>query len=764
MLLSSTACFLSILFQNDFLSNIFLPLNAFIAGAFLLLCSIKTATNHLQKINCLLYTVACFAWGIGDCLWAILDIFLADPATNLLLNSIYLLTNLCLACALFVFSRKQLTKWNNVQLYLDAFIIGLMSFIFIWFSFLDKDSSIVNRMLDYDVTSLLSIALDFVLAIALISMFLSVRSGKIARFLKLIALGLFVFCFTDILYYYTDIHNIYLPNSWIDFVYILALHLICLGILCRHFVPEETKHPIQLTNIGMNHKWMFMLLYPCLAFLLDVLNLIKAKVALADFVMFFVLIFVHRAASKYVQKSIRNEQLLEREKLANELLEQRVSEQVAELTFLANQDTLTTLWNRRHFLTCIDESIQSLRASETLALMLLDIDRFKMINDDFGHDVGDLVLIALSQRMLVWNNYGAVLARLGGDEFAVLFVGKYTKSELQEYGLQFIQACNEPIEVDGRTLSMTVSVGVSLHSPEICDSKLLLQHADISLYMAKSQGYNKLQFYDSIFSEDFSRNRKIESLLKQSDLEQDFELFFQPQFSLPDKKLTGAEALIRWNHPEHGYIPPSLFIPIAEEIDKIFKIGSWVMQESITQAMIWNKNYQIDLMVGFNISSKQLDDDGFIYSLKSLILDTGVNTAWLDAEITESIMITEGEKIESIFQALRKLGLSISIDDFGSGYSALSYLNKYHFDKIKIDKSLIDHVSSDNKSGIHVVAAVISMAKAVGVKTLAEGVETQEQLDILMELGCDAVQGYLLGRPVPADVFEQRFLCGMPAL
>jgi len=433
------------------------------------------------------------------------------------------------------------------------------------------------------------------------------------------------------------------------------------------------------------------------------------------------LIFVHRAASKFVQKSIQNEQQLEREQLNNELLEQRVSEQVAELRFLANQDTLTTLFNRKYFLECVDESSLSLRASEALALMLIDIDRFKMVNDDFGHDIGDVVLIELSQRMMAWNKYGAVLARLGGDEFAILMVGKYTRKEIESFGLELIAYCNEPIEVDGRSISMTISIGVALHSPEICDSKLLLQHADISIYMAKSQGYNKIQFYDSMFSENFSRDRKIESLLKQPNVEKDFQLYFQPQFSLPERKLTGAEALIRWNHPEHGYIPPSLFIPIAEEIGKIFNIGSWVMKESISQAMKWNTTYQVNLKVGFNISSKQLDDDGFIYSLKSLLLDTEVNTAWLDAEITESVMITEGEKIDSIFQALRKLGLTISIDDFGSGYSALSYLNKYHFDKIKIDKSLVDHVSSDHVSGVQVVAAVISMAKAVGVKTHCRG-------------------------------------------
>jgi diguanylate cyclase (GGDEF)-like protein len=754
--LSLLTCLIAIFTQNEFWSNIFLPLNSFTAGAILLSCYLK---HDLRKLDFLLYSIACFAWGIGDSLWVVWELALKNPATSSVLNSIYFTTNCLFVMALFLFLMREYTKWNNVQLYIDALVIGFMNLMLIWMILLHKDTSVIIHMLNSGMTSIISIILDVVTAIGVLSFLFSVRSGKISRFLKIIDLGLLLFCFSDIVYFYADLNGVYLPNSLFDFAYALSLQLIALGALCRvNTYCGATVTLSDITNIGTIKRWRFLFLYPLIAIILELFDFIDVNVTATDIILFCFLIFFYRASCKYVQISIENEHLLETANRANELLENRVAEQVAELTFLINQDTLTTLFNRRYFLSCVDESIASLGSNEILALLLIDVDRFKTINDDFGHDDGDKVLIDLSYRMTEWNHYGAILSRLGGDEFAILLIGKYTRRDIEDYCSEIMACFNEPICVGNNTLSLTISVGIALHAPDACDSKMLMKHADISMYRAKSQGYNKYQFYDPLFSEDINRNRELENMLKQSDVEKDFELFFQPQFSLPDKSLIGAEALIRWNHPEHGYIPPNIFIPVAEEIDQISKIGQWVMQETIRQAMIWNQRYPIGLKVGFNISTKQFDDDEFVDLLSSLILDTGVNTAWLDAEITESVMIIDGYKVNEIFQVLNKLGLSVSIDDFGAGYSSLSYLTVFDFDRIKIDKSLIDQVSHNNIGGIHVVKAAISMAKAVGIKTIAEGVETQEELDLLTELGCDEVQGYLLGRPVPADVFEDRFL------
>ncbi len=278
------------------------------------------------------------------------------------------------------------------------------------------------------------------------------------------------------------------------------------------------------------------------------------------------------------------------------------------------------------------------------------------------------------------------------------------------------------------------------------------------MYRAKSQGYNKYQFYDPFFNRQLDKNNEIERLLRKAQIDKDFDLFYQPQFSLPDKKLIGAEALIRWKSTEHGYILPSEFIPIAEEIDYISEIGKWVMTEAIRQGGKWNREHGLQLEIGFNISVKQLGEESFAATLESLASAEGFNADWIDAEITESFMISDKHKVRTVFEMFNRLGISVSIDDFGSGYSSYGYLNELPFDRIKIDKSIIDKISPDNYSANQVLKAIINMAKAVGVKTIAEGVETKKQLDILMELGCDQVQGFLFGRPVPPDIFERRFI------
>lgn len=747
-------CLLSILTHLDFWSNLLLPLNAFLSAVILFLCYQKRG-----KLNVLFFSIASFAWGMGDCLWVVWDFFAQNPIASALISNIYFLANVSFAFALFVFSLKQYyNKWNHVQLYVDAFVIGLMSLMFLWMVFFKNDPSGIQTLLHQSVSNVVSLVLDVLLCIGILSFVFSVRSGKLTRGMKLISSGLVLFCVVDPIFYYVDVSQSYLPNSMVDFFYIFSLQLITLGAISQTYSNCESTITLgDLSNVGHTKRWIFLFLFPISALVLDLFPMIPIQVSALDIAILLFLVFFYWASCRYIQLSIENERLLEREKCNNERLEQRVAEQVAELTFLMNQDTLTTLFNRRYFLHCVDESIASLCPNETLALLLIDIDRFKMINDDFGHDVGDKILIDLSYRMMEWNNQGAVLARLGGDEFAVLLVGKYTRKEIELCCLELIALCNEPIEVGTDRLNMTISVGIALHSQEAVDSKSLMKHADISMYRAKAQGYNKYQFYDPLLSENIHQNRKIENMLKQVKLEQDFELFYQPQFSLRDKRIIGAEALIRWNHPEHGYIPPNLFIPVAEEIGAIHKIGRWVIQEVIRQSKYWNQTYDLNLKLGFNISSKQLDDE-FLPSLQAMLSETGVNPAWLDAEITESVMIVDAERVKEIFETMKELNLSVSIDDFGAGYSSLSYLNKHRFDRIKIDKSLIDQVSSSNLSGMNVVRAVVSMAKAVGIMVLAEGVETQEQLTLLEEIGCEEAQGYLLGRPVPAEVFEQRFL------
>jgi diguanylate cyclase (GGDEF)-like protein len=745
-------------FQVQLWGNILSPINALASSGILLFAYLRSAKGNFARFSLLLYSIAAFFWGAADIAWAVMDSYGNDPASNPVIWVIYSLPNLFIVLSLLAFAVKQFSKWNFVQICVDALIIGLMFMVFIWIVYLNKDASIFQTMMQSDFTSLFSIISDIIIFIGVFLWFLSVRTGKIPNYIIIIACGAVLFAFSDMLYYYIDFRGLYIPNSLIDFSYALSLYVMAFGALFKTYKSSEEFDAKSLTNIGLKSRWGYLLAFPFLTVLLDVTGVAYIDLNFMDIATYAVLIFLYIAFSKYVQLSIENDRLLTIQKLNNETLEQRVADQVKELKYLANQDTLTSLYNRRYFMNYLEESIKTIREKETLALLLLDMDRFKTINDSYGHDAGDKVLVELANRMTEWNNYGAIIARLGGDEFGLIFIGRYTQRVIDGFCAQITEFCNKPVNISGNVLDVTISIGVAMLSPDANEANVLMKNADIAMYQAKAQGYNRYQFFDSLLSQDMINSNKIEMLLKQVDIEKDFELYYQPQFSLPDKKLLGAEALIRWKNAQYGYIPPNIFIPVAEKIEYIAKIGKWVLKQSMRQAMAWNHHQSIPIKVGINISPRQLNEDAFIGVLKTLIMNADVNTAWLDAEITESTMIEETDKVYAVFDALKSLGISISIDDFGSGYSALSYLNKYPFDRIKIDKSLIDNISSYNISGVHIVKSIITMAKSIGIKTIAEGVETEDQLDVLMELGCDQVQGYLLGRPVPAQEFENKFM------
>jgi diguanylate cyclase (GGDEF)-like protein len=745
-------------FQSQQWGNIISPINAMASAGILLYVFLKSAKGNYARLTLLPFLFAAFAWGIADIIWAIMESRGGDPESSPAIMAIYALPNLFIVLALVIFAVKQFNKWNFVQFFVDALIIGLMFMVFIWIVYFNKDTFIFQTMLQSDFTSLFSIICDIIIFISVSLWFLSVRSRNIPIYIIIMACGAVLFAFTDMLYYFIDFRGLYIPNSYIDFAYALSLYVIAFGALLKTYLSITALDVKSFTNVGLKSRWRFLLVFPLLTALLDVTNAIEEEFNALDMVTFAILIFLYIAFSKYVQLSIENERLLKIQKINNETLEQRVAEQVKELKYLANKDTLTSLYNRRYFINCLEESIKTMLPTETLALLLLDLDRFKTINDSFGHDAGDKVLIELANRMAVWNIYGAVLARLGGDEFGFIFVGRNTQKEISSFCAQITELCSRPAKVGVNVLNVTISIGVSQLTHEANEANALLKNAEIAMYQAKAQGYNRYQFFDPLLSRDMINSNKIEMLLKQVDIEKDFELYYQPQFSLPEKKLLGAEALIRWKDAQYGYIPPSVFIPVAEKIEYIAKIGKWVLNQSIHQIMAWNCHQPIPIKVGINISPRQLSDESFIDALKALITNSEVDTAWLDAEITESTMISETEKVHEAFGVLKGMGISISIDDFGAGYSALSYLNKYPFDRIKIDKSLIDNIASYNISGIYIVKSIIAMAKSIGIKTIAEGVETEDQLNVLTELGCDQVQGYLLGRPVPAQEFERKFM------
>lgn len=746
------------IYKSTFWGNILSPINSFAASGILLFTYFKTDSRSSVKTTLLLFSIAAFAWCIGDILWAIDLSQGSDPAKNLYISLVYSVTNVMIVAALMLFASRQFRKWSYAQLYIDIFTVGFMFVYFVWIVYLHRDTFLLKLMFTTDYTAIFTLLCDVYMFIGIAAWRLSIRSGNTPRFIRIMAFALAMFAVTDMMYYHALFKESYMSDSYTDFLYILSIQILTFGGVWKTTNEPDIYDFSQISNTGNRRNWIYLMIFPLVAASLQMFGIPLVYVTVWDFCLFGLVIFLYRTLCNYVQVSIENERLLKHEKRVNEILEQNVTAQVNKLAFLENQDPLTTLFNRQYFLKCLENAIENHHDNGCISVLHIDIDRFKTLNDIYGHDCGDKILLELSSRLTLWNRCGAILARLGGDEFGIIIANADSTKTVEKFCCEIIELCSLPVSLGRDSIRVTVSLGAALYSKDIMSSSMFLKNAENAMFRAKSQGYNKYQFYDPFFNRQLDKSTELEHLLRKAEIDKDFKLFYQPQFSLPDKKLIGAEALIRWKSAEHGYILPGEFIPIAEEIDYINEIGKWVMGEAICQGAKWNREYGLKLEIGFNISVKQLGDESFAEALEKLAKDEGFEPEWIDAEITESFMISDKHKVKKVFEMFSRLGISVSIDDFGSGYSSYAYLNELPFSRLKIDKSIIDKISPDNYSANQVLKAIINMAKALGVKTIAEGVETRKQLEVLTELGCDQVQGYLFGRPVPPDVFEKKFI------
>ncbi len=741
---------------NDTMGNLLSPLCAGLAGAFLLRTFWMANRKNPKSYVWLLLSLGGFSWMLGDVLWTFADYSGWEPDRFMPSVLCYSATNALFAVGVTGFIILHMKKWNLLQLFLDTLTVFLLSMTLLWSCFFNRSFAMAADYMLSDSISAACILLDLCVMVGILVWLLSVRSGHVPVCFRVIAGGIFLFAIADLLYYYFDYNEIYVANSWIDAAYVAALLITALGGLGWRHSPKEKKREIEtFVNVGFRQRNWFLSCYPIVAL---ALGLVRPNAFLHyDLLLYCGIIVLYWVFSGYVQKSIQIERLLHRETEMNAELERRVREQTEELIALANEDPLTRLSNRRHFLQQLEEALQTYAPDKILALVLLDTDRFKIINDTYGHDIGDRVLIEIAERMQRWNTCDAVLARHGGDEFLMMLQGCSTHTEIADKVRSLMKACSDPIRVYHYEIHITFSAGIAV-CPEDSDSSIeLLRYADIAMYHAKSLGTNRFVFFDLFLHEKVRKKNRIELLLKKADLQKDFTLFYQPQFSLPDCKLVGVEALLRWNHAEHGYISPAVFIPVMEELGYMTRVGAFVAETAIEQAARWEFSYGRKLKVGINISPVQLKDREFIESLRAIIADTRVDTKCLDLEITESAMLEDSTELDNTFAAFQSMGLSVSMDDFGVGYSSLQHLRKYPFNRIKIDKSLIDNIAKAGNNR-NIVKAIIAMSQSISMKTLAEGVETDEQLQILCELGCDEMQGYLLGKPMPKEQFEKTFL------
>ncbi len=433
----------------------------------------------------------------------------------------------------------------------------------------------------------------------------------------------------------------------------------------------------------------------------------------------------------------------------SDISERKESE--ARIEHLAHHDILTGLHNRFELENRLDQAIASShREQQQLAVLFIDLDRFKNINDSLGHHVGDQVLINVANRLKSCIRESDIVARIGGDEFVIVITGMKDSSQAAVMAEKILQNISEPYEINGHELNTSPSIGISVYPNDGDCVDELLRTADVAMYHAKEHGRNAYHYFTESMFVAANELMKIERELRVALHSEQLVLYYQPQINSADLKVISMEALLRWKHPEQGMISPKVFIPIAEDAGIIYELGNWVIDEACRQLAVWKSDGLVGYRVAINLSAKQLQSKTLADEIKSIMLKYQIEGSDIELEITETAAMSEPELAIQHLDALRELDIRLAIDDFGTGYSSLAYLKRLPIQTLKLDKSFVRDIDID-PNDTEICIATVALAHNLGLKVVAEGVETARQRDFLLEHGCDYLQGYLFSKPLPAE-------------
>lgn len=419
------------------------------------------------------------------------------------------------------------------------------------------------------------------------------------------------------------------------------------------------------------------------------------------------------------------------------------------LEYMAYYDELTDLPNRNYFIKVLEDALrQAKENSEMFSVSFIDLDYFKEINETLGYDFGDRLLAACGEKLRNFKDTNTFIARMNGDKFLVLQRYLDDKNAPVKFAENLIAAFEKPIHINDYDIFISVSIGISIYPENGETPNDLIKHADSAMYVIKEKHRNSYKLFESSISEKFKMMLSMESDLRKALLKGQFELHYQPQKKLRTNELVGMEALLRWNHPEKGYIPPMDFIPLAEKTGLIIGIGDWVLEEACRQNKEWQNQGYHPIVIAVNLSAKQFHQKNLLEKIEQTLTKTGLEPKYLELEITESMAMTNEKSILNTMHSLRDIGVHVSIDDFGTGYSSLKYLSMFPISKLKIDKTFMDKKHEQNRA---IVRSIINMSHSLKMKVIAEGVETLHQLNFLEQENCDEMQGYYFSKPLPPD-------------
>ena len=442
-----------------------------------------------------------------------------------------------------------------------------------------------------------------------------------------------------------------------------------------------------------------------------------------------------------------------------DLTETRKSQQ--HVTELARFDSLTKLANRFQMSEWLEKILGAPREeARACSIYLLDLDRFKQVNDTMGHPAGDALLKQVSERLTSTVGEAGRVGRLGGDEFQVILPGRVSRENLGDLAQRIIDNISQPYSIDGQRVTIGASVGIARYPDDGEASDELIRSADLALYAAKDGGRGRFHFYAEDLHSEAQERQQLEQDLRDAIAAREFELHYQPQVHTMTEKISGFEALLRWNHPVHGYLSPAKFVPIAEDTGLITQIGEWALRTACADLANWPES----IRVAVNVSAIQFANPAFPSIVTNAVASAGIDPARLELEITESVFLNDNKSTSAMFAALKGIGVRLALDDFGTGYSSLGYLKQAPFDKIKIDQSFVSGATVKGSRNGALIAAIVSIAEALGMETTAEGVETLDELDLIRSLGCSHIQGFIYEKPLAADAASERISTGLAAI
>ena len=767
-------------------SDIVAPIIDFLACIVLFIAA-KQSASHSKRLGIAwgLIAASTLVFGIADTIWAILELGLSEPPFPSLADLFYIIYYPLLLAGVLLLPEEPSTRGEQVKKVLDAGVVMVAAFLVFW-NFLI--GPVVASNADYPILEqaiLLAYPVgDLVLLWALLRIIYrnseQREENEVPAFL--LAAGLGVTIVADCIYTYQALLDTYSSGGLLDVCWRASILITGLAGISQVSAirtwKTQGKFPhglesmvskVKSTTPYLAYVWLiaaYILLIQSRNIHLS-MSFVSLSIAVGGIICLILLrqiitLFENHKLNLQLQQTMQTlrGQTSELEKtnkeLQNEITERKAIEQ--QLTHDSLHDAMTGLPNRVLFLDRLGQAIEycKRRSEYTFAVLFVDIDQFKVINDSLGHLIGDQLLIAAGKRMENCLRSSDTVARLGGDEFAILLEITGEKNSAAAIAEKLQTNLNVPIQLDGHELYVTASIGIVMSVAGYTHPEEILRDADIAMYKAKSSGKARFEIFDIKMRSHAFSCLEMEQDLRSALENREFQLYYQPIMSMESNQLVSFEALIRWIHPTRGLLLPGEFLPTAEESGLILPIEKWVLHEACVQLKQWHEIYPSlqNVSINVNISNRHFAQSNFIDGVVKALNTSELKAESLKLEITENVLISNYAAANEVFTKLRSLGVQLEIDDFGSGYSALGYLQHFPISAIKIDKSFVDEIGKSRR-GIELIRAIVSMARELGMEAIAEGIETDEQLDQLKALSCPLGQGFLLSKPLDKQAAER---------